>query len=57
MDVPLVKQWKGNPHPCSGDEVIEEIRWVQSKVTPKVRLGSIFEHEVIPKLREKNLID
>lgn len=57
MDVFLVKRWKGNPHPCSGDETIEKIRWVQSKMTPEVKIGSIFEHEVIPRIKEKNLID
>lgn len=35
---------------------VEEIIWVNSK-SKGVKLGSIFEHEVMPLLKEKGLID
>lgn len=58
MDVYLVKDWSGEPVPCSVDEVIDDIAWVNTYDSPRnIRIGSIFEHQVMPKLKALNLID
>jgi 8-oxo-dGTP diphosphatase len=53
MKVFLVNGKVGKPLPASE---IEEIMWINSK-THGVPLGSIFEHDVLPLLKGKNLID
>jgi 8-oxo-dGTP diphosphatase len=53
MAVWLVNNYEGEPSPSSE---IEEAIWVNSQTTG-VNLGSIFEHEVIPYLLERKLID
>jgi 8-oxo-dGTP pyrophosphatase MutT (NUDIX family) len=53
MDVYLVRSWDGEIQP--GEEV-EEVRWVTSVPDEGVRIGSIFAHHVIPKLKERGLI-
>jgi hypothetical protein len=50
----MVRQWEGEPTP---DHEVEEIRWVTSSLEPGRKTGSIFEHEVIPRLKAQNLID
>jgi 8-oxo-dGTP diphosphatase len=52
MDVYMVNQWQGEITP--GAEV-EELRWVTSKL--EVPTGSIFAHEVVPRLKAMGLID
>ena len=54
MDVFIVKLWDGEPTPSSE---VEEIRWIKSSNSEGLKLGSIFEHDVIPKLKEADLID
>ncbi|MBX4210763.1 NUDIX domain-containing protein [Candidatus Parcubacteria bacterium] len=54
MDVFIVKKWIGDPLPHME---IEEILWINSKVPKTVKIGSIFEHDVIPRLKKSNLID
>jgi 8-oxo-dGTP diphosphatase len=54
MDLFIVKKWIGEPTP---DNEVEEIRWVTSALEPGLQTGSIFEHEVIPRLKAQNLID
>jgi mutator protein MutT len=54
MEVFLVKKWTGEPTP---DHEVEEIFWLTSKIPPGMKVGSIFEHEVIPRLKHQNLID
>jgi 8-oxo-dGTP pyrophosphatase MutT (NUDIX family) len=54
MDVFIVKSWQGEPTP---DNEVEEILWINSKLPEGIKVGSIFEHEVLPRLKEKNLID
>lgn len=54
MHVFMVDKWKGEPTP---DNEVEEIRWVTSKPEDGIKLGSIFEHQVIPQLKTSNLID
>ncbi len=54
MEVFLVKQWQGEITP---DNEIEEILWLTSDVPKDIKVGSIMEHETIPKLKAQNLID
>jgi 8-oxo-dGTP diphosphatase len=53
MDLFMVKRWHGEPTP---DNEVEELRWVDSTLEG-VKTGSIFEHEVIPRLKAQGLID
>lgn len=54
MDVFMVKAWQGDivPH---GE--VEELLWTDSSLPEGVTIGSIFGHEVVPMLRERDLID
>ncbi len=54
MDVFTVKNWDGEPRPNSE---VEEIRWITSEIPADIKVGSIFEHEVLPRLKEQSLID
>jgi len=54
MDVFVVNSWQGEPMPNSE---VEEMLWISSKIPSDIKVGSIFEHEVIPRLKEKGLID
>lgn len=54
MDVFLVSNWQGE---IESAHEVEEIAWVGSTLPAGMRLGSIFEHEVIPRLKEQDLID
>lgn len=53
MDVFIVHN-SGNPRP---DNEVEEMRWITSNVPQDIEVGSIFMHEVIPKLKEQGMID
>jgi serine/threonine-protein kinase RIO1 len=53
MDVYMVGEYEGEITP-SGD--IEEDRWIDSTTTD-IELGSIFAHDVIPRLKADGLID
>ena len=57
MEVFNVQSWKGIPKPSSGEEEIEEILWLSSEIPGGIKVGSIFGHEVIPRLKKLNLID
>lgn len=54
MDVFIVQSWEGEPTPSSE---VEEMLWVTSQIPEDMQLGSIFEHEVLPRLKQANLID
>lgn len=54
MNVYIVKKWKGEPAPHAE---VEKILWVTSDLPKDIKVGSIFEHEVIPLLKKQNLID
>jgi 8-oxo-dGTP diphosphatase len=54
MAVFIVKQWQGEPTP---DNEVEEILWLTSEIPAGIQVGSIFAHDVIPRLREQGLID
>jgi len=53
MDVWVVSSYHGEPTPSAE---IAENRWVNSQ-TQDIELGSIFAHDVIPRLKEADLID
>ena len=54
MSVFLVNRWGGDIQPSSE---IEEVLWINSLVPDGIKLGSIFEHEVLPRLKQGDLID
>jgi len=54
MEVFTVNSWQGEP---TADNEVEEIRWVHSQPEDGIKLGSIFAHDVIPRLKEADVID
>jgi mutator protein MutT len=54
MEVYLVRRWRGEIRP---DHEVEEIRWLTSKVPEGLMVGSIMQHETLPKLKAAGLID
>lgn len=54
MDTFIVERWKGEITP---DSEIEELRWINSKDAEEISLGSIFHHEVIPRMKKQGFID
>jgi 8-oxo-dGTP diphosphatase len=54
MQVFTVSQFKGEPTPSME---VEKIAWVTSKNDQSLPLGSIFEHEVIPRLKKSGEIN
>jgi 8-oxo-dGTP pyrophosphatase MutT (NUDIX family) len=53
MDVYMINDFNDDPIPSSE---IEEIRWINTQ-TQDIVLGSIFEHEIMPLLKQRDLID
>ncbi len=53
MDVFLVTDWMGEPMASSE---IDEITWIDSANLTDIQVGSIFAHEVIPRLKASALI-
>lgn len=53
MDVYIVKSWDGEIMPA---HEIDEVLWIDSQVPQNIQLGSIFQHEVLPRLKELHLI-
>lgn len=54
MDVFLVDSYRGDLKPQSE---IEENKWINSQDLEKLELGSIFAHDIIPKLQKLDTID
>jgi len=54
MEVFIVNKWSGEIQP---DSEVEEIRWLTSEIPNDIQIGSIMEHETIPKLKAENFID
>lgn len=54
MDIFIVKRWDGEIIP---DSEVEEMHWLTSNVPADIKIGSIMEHETLPKLKTANLID
>lgn len=53
MDVYLIHNYQGEISPAAE---IEEMMWIDTSTTG-VLIGSIFEHDVMPKLKSLDLID
>jgi 8-oxo-dGTP pyrophosphatase MutT (NUDIX family) len=53
MDVFIVK----NAGEIIPDSEVEEIRWISSNLPADIEVGSIFAHEVLPRLKEQDLVD
>ncbi len=53
-DVFIVKHWAGEIIPAAE---VEEVKWIDSNMPEGLVLGSIFLHDVLPALKERNLID
>jgi 8-oxo-dGTP diphosphatase len=54
MHVFIVKKYSGI---ISKGHKVEKIEWINSQIPEGMKVGSIFEHEVIPQLKAQNLID
>lgn len=54
MEVFMVRDWQGDIQP---NNEIEEIIWLTSDAKYDVEIGSIFNHEVLPRLKELDLVD
>ncbi|HSW37615.1 MAG TPA: NUDIX domain-containing protein [Candidatus Saccharimonadales bacterium] len=54
MEAFRVKNYKGEPVPSSE---VEHIAWIDTKPPKGMKVGSIFEHQIMPKLKEEDLID
>jgi 8-oxo-dGTP diphosphatase len=50
----LVRNFSGVPEPCSE---VEEIRAFNSQIPQGVELASILEHDIIPELKTRDMID
>lgn len=53
MEVFMVKKWRGAIKP-NGE--VEELLWVDSNLPKGVEIGSIFVHEIVPRLKQLDLI-
>jgi 8-oxo-dGTP pyrophosphatase MutT (NUDIX family) len=53
MDVYIINDFEGELSPSSE---VEELMWINTQTTG-VAIGSIFEHDVMPLLKQKDLID
>ncbi len=54
MDVFIVKKFTGK---IKKGHKVEKLLWLNSKTPKNIKVGSIFEHKVIPKLQKMRLID
>jgi 8-oxo-dGTP diphosphatase len=53
MDVFTVK----NAAEIRPDSEVEEVRWISSHIPDDIEVGSVFAHEVLPRLKKLNLVD
>ncbi len=54
MQVFMVNKWRGEIKPNSE---VEELLWTDSNLPKGVEIGSIFVHDIIPALKQQDLID
>lgn len=54
MDVFLVRSWNGDPKPSSE---VEEMRWIDTTDIGTLTVGSIVEHNILPLLKSRGLIE
>ena len=53
MEVFMVNNWVGE---ITANSEVEEIRWVTSSMPADLKVGSIFAHEVLPRLKTLGLV-
>jgi ADP-ribose pyrophosphatase YjhB (NUDIX family) len=53
MDVYIINDYTGELTPSSE---VAEMKWINTKTTG-IQIGSIFEHEIMPLLKQRDLID
>ena len=53
MDTFIVTSYQGE---IKIDNEIEQLAWISSTIPANMKVGSIFEHEVIPRLKAQGLI-
>lgn len=54
MEVFMIKSFQDEPTP---DNEVEKIAWINSVIPQEMKVGSIFEHQIIPLLKKCDLID
>ncbi len=54
MEVFMIKSFQDEPTP---DNEVEKIAWINSVIPQEMKVGSIFEHQIIPLLKKRDLID
>jgi 8-oxo-dGTP pyrophosphatase MutT (NUDIX family) len=54
MQTFMVKKWRGR---ISKGHKVEKLLWLTSQIPSGSKIGSIFAHEVVPRLKSQNLID
>lgn len=54
MDVHMIRHYQGELKPAAE---VDEIAWITTANEQRLPLGSIFEHDVLPKLKAAGLID
>jgi len=54
VEVFVINQWSDDPKPCS--EIVE-LYWSDSDNSSQVKLGSVFEKQILPWLKEQDFID
>ena len=53
-DVFWVRKWEGEPRPSSE---VEKIAWLTTDIPEGMKVGSTFEFQVMPKLKDLGVID
>lgn len=53
LDAFIVKAWSGE---LTIDNEIEEMQWIDSQISEGVKLASIMEHDLLPKLKHNGYI-
>ncbi len=54
LDAFIVKVWSGELRP---DNEIDEMQWINSSLPDGMKIASIMEHDLLPKLKQDGLVD
>lgn len=54
LDAFIVKAWSGELMP---DNEIEEMQWISFALPEGMKIASIMEHDLLPKLKQDGLVD
>ncbi len=54
MDVFKVLKWQGD---IAADHEVEELKWVNSSEAAELEIGSVFQQEIVPRVKAQGLID